>query len=103
MSTFWWLGLLALLVIFLAFKWNNYRTKLAYVFIALGVGFVLVTGMIVYSGGDINLSTVDGVSSAVKTYFSWLVNAGSNIIEVTSYAFNQEWKGDELINSTEIE
>ncbi|MEX0920341.1 MAG: hypothetical protein WDZ69_02035 [Candidatus Pacearchaeota archaeon] len=100
MSSFLWWGLLALLVIFILFKWNNYRTKLAYLFIVLGIGFLLVTGFMVFSGGEVNFSTLDGVSSAAKTYVSWLVNAGSNIVEISSYVFNQEWKGDELVNAT---
>ncbi len=100
MSSFLWWGLLALLVIFILFKWNNYRTKLAYLFIVLGIGFLLVTGFIVFSDGEVNLGTIEGVSSAVKTYVSWFVNAGSNIIEISSHVFNQEWKGDELVNAT---
>lgn len=82
------------LVIFIAFKWNNLRTKTAFLFIFLGVAFLLLTGYLILSGKDINFSSVDGISSAVKTYVSWFANAGSNIIKVSTYAFHQEWKPD---------
>lgn len=76
------------------------RTKLTYIFIVLGISFLFITGFLVFSGNKINVSTLEGISSAAKTYFSWVVNAGSNIIEVTTYAFNQEWKEGEVLNET---
>ncbi len=100
MVNFFVIGILIILVIFIAFKWNNIRTKTAFIFIFLGVSLLLLTGYLVLSGKDINFSTVDGISSAVKTYVSWFANAGSNIIKVSSYAFNQEWKSDSITNST---
>ncbi|MEX0920664.1 MAG: hypothetical protein WDZ62_00145 [Candidatus Pacearchaeota archaeon] len=102
MVNFLILTLLILVIVFLFFKWNNYRTKLAYLFIVLGIGFLLVTGLIFFSDGKINTDTIEGVSSATKTYFSWIVNAGSNIIEVTTYALSQEWKAEEVLNETGI-
>lgn len=88
------IGILIILVIFIAFKWNNLRTKTAFLFIFLGVAFLLLTGYLVLSGKNINLSSVEGISSAAKTYVAWIVNAGSNVVKVSSYAFNQEWKAD---------
>ena len=94
------IGILILLVVFMAFKWNNLRTKTAFIFIFLGVSFLLLTGYLVLSGKEINFSNFEGISSAAKTYVSWLANAGSNIIKVSSYAFHQEWKSDSVTNST---
>ncbi len=100
MVNFLVIGILVLLIVFIAFKWNNLRTKMAFIFIFLGVAFLLFTGYLVLSGKEVNFSTVEGISSAAKTYVSWLVNAGSNIIKVSSYAFHQEWKSDSITNST---
>ncbi len=87
-------------VVFFAFKMNNLRTKTAYIFIFLGASFLLLTIYLVLSGSAINFSTIGNVSSAVKTYVSWIGNAGSNIVKVSSYAFNQEWKSDDIVNKT---
>lgn len=76
---------------------------MAFIFIFLGVAFLLLTGYLVLSGKEISFSSVEGISSAAKTYVSWLANAGSNIIKVSSYAFNQEWKSDSIINNTGLE
>jgi len=73
---------------------------MAFLFIFLGVSFLLLSAYLILSGSAINFSTVEGISSAVKTYVSWFVTAGSNIIKVSSYAFNQEWKSDSIKNST---
>lgn len=101
MSTWLILVLVILLGVFFAFKWNNYRTRLAYIFIFLGVGFLILTGLILFSDGKVNFEAVEGVSSAAKTYLSWFINAGSNMIEITTYAFSQEWDSDDLLNRTQ--
>jgi len=100
MVNFLVIAIFVILVVFITFKMNNLRTKMAYIFIFLGVSFLLLTGYLVLSGKEINFSTVEGISSAAKTYVSWLVNAGSNIIKVSSYAFHQEWKSDNVKNNT---
>lgn len=65
---------------------------MAYLLIIMGVFFLLLTAYIVFSGKQINLTTVDGVSSALKTYVSWLGTAGSNIVKLGGYAIKQDWK-----------
>ena len=100
MVNFFIIAIFVVLVIFIAFKMNNLRTKMAYIFIFLGVSFLLLTGYLILSGKEVNFSTVEGISSAAKTYVSWIGTAGSNIIKVSSYALNQEWKSDSITNST---
>ncbi|MDP3987182.1 MAG: hypothetical protein Q8P81_03085 [Nanoarchaeota archaeon] len=91
---------LVILGLMIALRMNNLRTKISYFFIALGLGFLLLTGFVIFSGKDVNASTIDGVSDAVKVYVSWLGQVGSNAMKISSYAVNQEWKGDANTNST---
>ena len=100
MISFWLIAILVALVVFLAFKMNNIRTKTAYIFIFLGVSFLLLTGFLVFSGKEVNLTTIEGATSAIKTYVSWIGNAGSNVIKISSYVLKQEWKENDIINST---
>lgn len=100
MVNFLIIALIALLLVFILFKWNNARTRLAFLFIILGVSFLLLTGYLIFSGKEVNLKTVGGISDAAKTYVSWLGNAGANIVKVSTYAFKQNWKGDVLINDS---
>lgn len=85
---------LAFLGLMIALRMNNIRTKIGYFFIALGLGFLLLTGFIIFSGESVNADTIDGVSGAVKTYVAWIGQVSSNVMRVSSYAVNQEWKGD---------
>jgi hypothetical protein len=89
-----------MLLIFVFFKINNVRTKMAFLFIFLGVALLLLVGYLLFSGKEINFSNVGNISSAVKTYVSWIGTAGSNVIKVSSYALNREWESDSITNST---
>jgi len=79
---------------------NNARTKMAFLFIALGMIFLLLTGYLIFSGKEVNLTSIEGVSSAAKTYVAWLGNAGSNIAKASSYVFKQDWKGEPANNNS---
>ena len=94
------IAILVFLGIMLALKMNNIRTKIAYFLITIGIGFLLLTGFIVVSGKNLDTSTIDGISSAAKTYVVWFGHAGSNVMKVSSYVVNQEWRGDSETNST---
>lgn len=90
-----------LLIIFIAIKEDDFKRRIAHLLMIIGVCFLLLTAYIIFSGKEVNLTSMEGISNAVKTYFSWLTVAGKNIARVTSYAFNQEWRGGET-NSTGI-
>ncbi len=100
MVNFLIVAIAVVVIVFIAFKMNNFRTKMSYIFIFLGVSFLLLSGYLILSGKGVNFSSVGGITSAVKTYVSWIGTAGSNIIKVSSYALNQEWKSDRITNST---
>ncbi|MEM4325712.1 MAG: hypothetical protein QXU40_00200 [Candidatus Pacearchaeota archaeon] len=93
MVNFILIGLILLLLIFLSFKINNLRTRVAFFFIFLGIAFLFLTVYIAFSGKEINLKTVEGVSSAIRTYASWLSAAGSNLIKIGGFALKQDWSG----------
>lgn len=100
MVNFLIIALIALLLVFILFKTNNLRTKVAFLFILLGVGFLLLTAYLIFSGKEVNLTSISGISSAAKTYVSWLGNAGSNIVKVSGYIFKQDWKGEVIVNNS---
>src|SRR3990167_10659481 len=100
MVNFLIIGIIALLLIFILFKTNNLRTKIAFLFILLGVGFLLLTTYLIFSGKEVNLTSIAGISSAAKTYVSWLGNAGSNVIKASGYLLKQDWKGGVIVNNS---
>jgi hypothetical protein len=89
-----------LLIIYIAIKEDDFKRKIAHLLMIVGVCFLLFTAYIIFSGKEISLTNMGGISNAAKTYFSWLSIAGKKIASVTSYAF-QEWRAGET-NSTGI-
>ena len=45
----------------------------------------------VFRGQDINLTSVSGVLTASKIYFSWLGNVFVNVKEITANAIKMDW------------
>jgi hypothetical protein len=90
-----------LLIIYIAIKEDDFKRRIGHLLMIVGVCFLLFTGYMIFSGKEINFTSIGGISNAAKTYFSWFSIAGKNIARVTSYALNQEWKADET-NSTGI-
>ncbi|MBU2503687.1 MAG: hypothetical protein KJ879_01375 [Nanoarchaeota archaeon] len=88
------IAVVAFLIILVALKWNNIRTKMAFYFIALGVIFILLMTFMVFSDGGANPDSIDGFTSSVRTYASWIGTAGSSVLKVSTYAFKQGWKDD---------
>ena len=68
------LAVFALLFVFFSFKMNNFRTRVAFIFIFLGVSFVVLSVLYVMSENKPDLSTFDGWIGSAKTYLSWFVN-----------------------------
>ncbi len=92
MINFVLIGILALLVVFLSFKFNNASTTLLWRISLVGIAFLLLMVYIIFSGKGI--SNIEGISDKMQTSLSWLSAAGASIGKVTSYVFNQEWKED---------
>ncbi|MEK6819446.1 MAG: hypothetical protein AABY10_05960 [Nanoarchaeota archaeon] len=94
-------GIVVVLYVLFMFKMNNFRTKVAFIFIFLGVCFVLMTAYYVLSDNKPDLSNIDGWTQSGKVYFSWLTNAFSSAFKVTGDAI-KEIGGNVAKNSTNI-
>jgi hypothetical protein len=75
--------IVALLVVFIGFKWNNLRTKLAYFFILFGVLFVLFFLFLVVTGSSFNFSSIGETITSLRVYFVWMRDAAVNVFETT--------------------
>jgi hypothetical protein len=80
------LALIALVLVFMGLKWNNFRTKFAYFFILAGVLFVLFLAFMFTSGDSFDFSSVAKVFASIKVYFLWIKGLFVNIFEITGEA-----------------
>jgi len=77
------LMILAALFIFIGFKWNNFRTKMAFFFILFGVLFVMFFIFLIVTGSSFNFSSVGEVASSLRVYLFWIKDAAVNVFEAT--------------------
>ena len=80
------LALIAIVFVYIGFKWNNFRTKMAFFFIIFGVLFVLFFAFMIITGSSFNFSSVGDVFSSVRGYLVWIKNAAVSIFTTTGKA-----------------
>lgn len=77
------LAIAAIIIVYLGFKWNNLRTRLAFFFILSGVLAVLFFIFLMVSGSGFNFSGLGEAISSIRVYFLWIKGAIVNIFEAT--------------------
>jgi hypothetical protein len=80
------IALIALVLVFVGLKWNNFRTKFAFFFILAGVLFILFLAFMFMSGESFDFSSVAKVFASIKVYFLWIKGVVVNIFEITGKA-----------------
>ncbi|PIN89726.1 hypothetical protein COU60_02845 [Candidatus Pacearchaeota archaeon CG10_big_fil_rev_8_21_14_0_10_34_76] len=71
------------------------RDHFFYAFVIVILAFMAISFTRLYSIYDMNLSSYEGVASALKVYMFWLKGVVANFADITGYAIKQDW-----INST---
>ncbi len=75
--------IIALVLIYIGFKWNNVRTKVAFLFILFGALFILFFGFLIVTGSSFNFSSVGDVVSSLREYGIWIKGAAVKVFETT--------------------
>lgn len=86
MNIFILLALAAVLIVFIGFRWNNLRTKIAFFFILFGFLFILFFAFLIVSGSSFDFSNIGSAISSLRVYFLWIKGLVINVFEVTGRA-----------------
>lgn len=70
-------------LIYIGFKWNNIRTKIAFLFILFGALFLLFFGFLVVTGSSFDFSSVGSVVASLREYAVWTKGAATKVLETT--------------------
>ena len=70
-------------LIYLGFKWNNLRTKIAFFFILAGALFVLFFVFLIATGSTFNFSGIGDVVTSMRSYGIWMKNMAGTVFETT--------------------
>lgn len=77
------IAIILLVLIFIGFKMNNIRTKMAFFFILFGVFAVLFITFLLISGENFNFSSIGGFFASIRVYFLWIKGAVVSVFELT--------------------
>ena len=74
------------ILVYIGFKWNNLRTKVAFLFILFGALFLLFFAFLIITGSSFNFSSVGDVVASLRGYAGWIKGAAINVFEATGKA-----------------
>lgn len=76
----------AVVIVYVGFKWNNMRTKMAFFFILFGVLFLLFFIFLMINGSGFNFAGLSDAASSLRTYFLWIKGALVSVFQFTGKA-----------------
>ncbi len=94
-----WVIIIAVaLVAIILYNLKHFKSRFFLLFFSLFSLFLVITFSRLYSRYDLDLTSLNGLVTASKLYFSWLKYATANVIKVGGYAIKQDWS----INATNL-
>ena len=84
--------LIVLALVVVKVRHIRHKTFIFIVLILLVFFYISVSRVI--SSQNLNLGTFDGIMTAGKIYFSWLVHAGGNAKIIVGNAIKMDWVGN---------
>jgi len=96
-----WIIILAIgtfLFVLFSFKMHWAKRRIMEIFVILGAVLILLF-ILAISNKNFDFSSLDGVFSSVRYFFSWLVNAGGGALKAGGHAIAQI-KDSSIVNST---
>ncbi len=101
METIYWILIIAFVLIVLFFlRARHTKHKFLIVALILIILFVYITAVKIFQANKPDLKTFDGVVSAGKVYFSWLIHAFGNVKSATGNVVKMDWEGNSTKNSS---
>ncbi len=93
-----WIVIGMLIVLFLiALRFKHLKQKAFLIAIILLALFFYISASKVIKTESINLKTFDGVVSAGRIYFNWLIHLGGNVKTLGGQAIKMDWVWNETI------
>ena len=91
----------SIIAIWALIELKRFKHKLFAMFLIGAILFFYLSSAIVFKDQDVNYKSVEGVTSAVKLYFSWLGSIFTNMKTISSHAVKMDWKSNEDIETFE--
>ena len=87
-----WIVIVVLIVVgIFAIKLNHLKHRFFIIALVMLALFLYSSMNLVTKQNDVDLTSVDGLFSAVKVYTGWLANGVNNVKDLTGKAIDQDW------------
>jgi len=87
-----WIVILILIVVgVFAIRLNHLKHRFFIILLVILALFLYSTINLVSNKNNLDLSSADGVFSAIKVYIGWLANGFNNLKELTGKAIKLDW------------
>ena len=97
-GTSFFVVVLLVISIWIIIEIRRFRHKIFAIFLIMFILFLYISAIVVFNGQEIDLTSISGIVSATKFYFSWLGSLGGNIKTIAANVINLDWS----YNSTDV-
>jgi len=80
-----------IIAVWVVIEIRRFKHKIFAMFLIALILFLYISGLGVFGGANVDLSSVSGIIDAWKIYFSWLGSAFGNMKTLTANALNLDW------------
>lgn len=83
MNTFLIIAIAAVIILYIFLKFSHLKARISFIFLLIGVLFILFLIFVFTSGNSFSFSSIDGIISSGKVYFLWIKGLVTNIFQFT--------------------
>ena len=84
-----------IIAIWVVIEIKRLKHKLFAIFLIALILFTYISFTVTLRGQEIDYTTVSGMITATKLYFSWLGSIFGNLKTMTTHAIHMDWNGNE--------
>ena len=86
--------ILLIIAIWIIVEIRRFKHKIFAIFLILLIVFLYVSTVVIFNNQEVELTSISGISSATKLYFSWLASAGDNLKTMAANVIKLDWLYD---------
>ena len=90
-GTSFFVVVLLVISIWIIIEIRRFRHKLFAIFLIMFILFLYISVIVVFNGQETDLTSISGILSATKLYFSWIGSLGGNIKTIAANVIHLDW------------
>ncbi len=83
MNTFILIAIATVIILYIFLKFSHLKARVSFIFLLIGVLFILFLIFIFTSGSNFSFSSIDGLIASGKLYFLWIKSVVTGLFQFT--------------------